>query len=347
MAFLKQPKSEEEVRTLSPSALRKDYNDLASEFLKITEGSYMYCHHCNEFLSKTTFYSDNRYASGCFPVCKKCILAMVEQRKKKNDKPNETKDSVKSVLVMMDLPYIDSFYEDCIKGALDDTRERTRSSPFVTYITSIKSLPQYRGKTWKDSEFEYNPADINAANNRKPRKEIYKIFGSGFSNEDYLYLQDQYDDWKNRTKVDSKSQELYIIRICFKQLDIWKAQRSGKDTTTLDKSLNDLMAAANLQPKQNVGNAATDSLTFGQLIEKWELEKPIPEPSEEFKDVDGIGKYIRVWFKGHLARALGLDNGYSEEYDDYVQQYTVTKAGSQEEGESEDIYNKLFGTVGE
>lgn len=347
MALLKRPKTEEEIKTLSVSALRKDYNDLASEYLKITEGQYVYCHHCNSFLSKTTFYSDDRYASGYFPVCKKCLLALVEQRRGKNDKPCETKESVKNVLMMMNLPYIDSLYDSCVKSNLDNARERVRSSPFLAYITYLKSLHQYQGKTWINSEFDDADPVNGMMTNRKPRKEIYKIFGSGFTNEDYLYLQDQYDDWKSRTQVDSKSQELYITRICFKQLDLWKAQRAGKDTTSLDKSLNDLTAAANLQPKQNVANAATDSLTFGQLIQKWELEKPIPEPSEEFKDVDGIGKYIRVWFKGHLARALGLDNGYSREYDEYIQQYTVNKPNYQEEGESEDVYNKLFGVISE
>ena len=37
-----------------------------------------------------------------------------------------------------------------------------------------------------------------------------------------------------------------------------------------------------------------------------------PEPDPEFKDCDGIGKYIRVWFKGALSHALGLEGGYSK-----------------------------------
>ena len=160
-----------------------------------------------------------------------------------------------------------------------------------------------------------------------------------------MYLQDQYDSWCARTQVDSKSQQTYIVRICFKLLDIYKAQLAGKDTEKLDKSLNDLLAAANLQPRQNVGNAATDSLTFGQLIEKWENEEPIPEPSEEFKDVDNISKFLRVWFKGALSRALNLDNGYSKEYDDYIDEYTVKPPeymGDDGDGD-ESVYTKIFG----
>jgi len=347
MAHIKKAKGEEDIRTMPVAELRKAYSDLASEFKKITEGQYLYCHCCGEFLAKDTFYSNDTNASGYYPICKKCLLAMVEQRKKKTDKPNETKESVKAVLMMMNLPYIDRVYDSCVKGALDNARERTRNSPFSTYITCIKSLHQYDGWTWKDSELDVPYDEEGGNNNRKPRKETIKIFGSGFTNEDYLFLQDQYDDWKIRTTVDGKSAETLVARICFKQLDIWKAQRSGRDTTSLDKSLNELMNAANLQPKQNVANAATDNLTFGQLIEKWELEEPIPEPEDEFKDVDGIGKYIRVWFKGHLARAMGFDNGYSKEYDEYIKQYSVNKPNQQEECVSDSIYNKLFGTLGE
>ena len=112
----------------------------------------------------------------------------------------------------------------------------------------------------------------------------------------------------------------------------------------VDKTYTDLLSSANLLPRQNVGNAATDSLTFGQLIEKWEQEEPIPEASEEFKDIDGIVKYIDVFFKGHLAKMMGLKNGYSHQYDNYMKQYTVTKPEYNEDEGSEAIFDALFGT---
>lgn len=336
-------KTPDQVKATPITILRKDYTSLANEYKKYVDGEVFYCHKCGKYYKKEDFYSDASYKSGLFPMCKQCVLAKVEQRDNKYAKPNETKESVQSVLQMMDLPYIDSFYEDCIKHSIDGG---TKRSPFGIYLPTIKSLPNWKGLRWKDSEFGVEQPTENFSI-REPRREIRKIFGSGFANEDYLYLQDQYDDWTKRTQVDTKSQETYIVRICFKLLEIWKAQKQGKDTSNLDKSLNDLMAAANLQPKQNVSNAASDSLTFGQLIEKWEEEEPIPEPSAEFKDVDGIGKYIRVWFAGHLAKALGLRNAYTKEYDDEVAKYTVTKLEASEDGKSDDIYETLFGKSGE
>lgn len=351
MIRLKPALSEDEVRKTGVAQIRQAYNNLAKDYNRILDGNLYYCHMCNEFHNVDGFYSDKTYASGLFPICKKCLIGMACDYDKKTNQYTDNKQKTMKVLEMMDLPYIDSMYQSALTSCAEDVQDKHRNTAWSHYITVIKSLPNWRGKTWKDSEFGIDDEVVDENGlmfkSKKPRREIYKIFGAGFSTEDYLYLQDQYDDWKARTQVDSKSQETYIIRICFKLLDIWKAQRSGKDTKDLDKSLNDLMAAANLQPKQNVANAATDALTFGQLIEKWENEKPIPEPTDEFKDVDGIGKYLRVWFAGHLSRALGLDNGYSKEYDEYIARYKVSKPEIYEEGSSSDIYNKIFGVDGD
>lgn len=44
-------------------------------------------------------------------------------------------------------------------------------------------------------------------------------------------------------------------------------------------------------------------------------------------------------------RALGLDGGYSKEYDDYVQKYTVEKPQNIDDDDSVDetMYEKVFG----
>ena len=345
MAYLKQAKSEEEIKKMTVTGVRKAYNELSKDYNRIIEGKILYCHKCNNFLSNETFYTSNDYASGYFPICKKCLMQMATDYDKKTNTYIDNEEKTKRVLQLMDLPFIESTYNSALSSIQAEINEKNRGTAWQQYITMLQSLPNWKGKKWKDSEF--GNSSENTLEPRKPRKEIYKLFGSGFSDEDYLYLQDQYDDWKSRTQVDGKSQETYIIQICFKLLDIWKCQKAGKDTDKLIKSLNDLMAAANLQPKQNVGNASTDSLTFGQLIEKWEMEKPIPEPSPEFADVDGIGQYIRVWFSGWLGKALGLKNTYTEEFDEYTKKYTVTKPNYTDEENSESTYEKIFGKESE
>lgn len=348
MAYLMPAKDEKEIKSLGVSAVRTYAVKLGETYNKIINGDYVYCHACNDFHPVSSFYNDKRYGSGLYPICKKGLLAEATDYDKDKKIYIDNREKTIKVFKKLDLPFIDSIYQSALQTTQEAAGEKNRATAFQHMLTIIKSLPQYKGLTFDNSEFgDTGNPDDKQLSKRQPRKEIIKLFGGGFSNEDYLYLQDQYDDWCARTQVDSKSQQTYVTQICLTLLDIYKDRKLNKDVTKKLESLDKLMNAANLQPKQNVSNAATDSLTFGQLIEKWENEDPIPEPTEEFKDVDGIGKYIRVWFTGWLSKALGLKaNVFTEEYDEEIKKYTVDKPDEYEEGTSNDIYDRLFGTEG-
>ena len=347
MAYLKQSRSEAEIKAATVSKVKSYYNELARDYDRVINQDYILCPVCGEFVTRDNFYTDKRYAIGVYPQCKKCVLAEVEQRKNKNDKPNETKDSVQKMLQKMDLPYIDSLYESLCKDVADEINEKNKRSPFLAYLPPIKSLPNWKGKTYADSEFE--PGVITDEEevklNQKTIKAAKKRFGAGiYNNEQYMFLEQEYQDWTHRYSCENKSQELLFQRICCKELEINEAQRAGKDTKELDKTLQDLLGSANLKPSQNNSNALTEAKTFGQLIEKWENEKPIPEPDEEFKDVDRIGLYIDVFFKGHLSKMMGLKNGFSSLYEKFMRKYTVNKPEYDEDSDSEILFEQIFGS---
>ena len=346
MAKLLEPLSQEEVKKIPVAELRKEYIKLANFLMRILNGGLIYCSHCGKWKNVSSFYSSSTSFDKIeHYACRECILNECTDVDKSGNRIDNKQKTIKT-FERLNWYFNEKTYDDQLVKISEGTGEKIRSTAVQQWIVMMKTLSQYIGYDFSNSEFLEDGDVIELTSKRKPRKEIIKLFGSGFTTEDYLYLQDQYDDWCSRTEVDGKSQQTYIIRICFKLLDIYKAQRSGKDTEKLDKSLNDLLAAANLQPRQNVGNASTDSLTFGQLIEKWEKEDPIPEPEEQFKDVDNISKFLNVWFKGSLSRSLNLDNGYSKEYDDYIKEYTVKPPEymGDDDDSDENIYKKIFGT---
>ena len=345
IANLRQAKTKEEIKKLTVNGVKKAYDELAVDYNHLINLDYIYCPECGKWKSANSFYKSNKTKSGIeHLMCKACILDACTDVDKDGVRIDNRQKTIET-FKRLDWVFVESDYNSQLVTLQENVGEKIRSTAVQTFIVMIASLPQYRGKTFKDSEFlDEDEAVLELTNKRKPRKEIMKLFGSGFTNDDYLYLQDQYDDWCARTQVDSKSQQTYIVRICFKLLDIYKAQKAGKDTEKLDRSLNDLLAAANLQPRQNVGNAATDSLTFSQLIQKWELEKPIPEPDPDLCDVSGIGKKIRVWFGGWLANALGLDVPQSQEYTEEIEKYTIRKPEAKEEDGNSNIYNKMYGS---
>lgn len=348
MAYIMDRKSDAEIQSLGVKAVKDYAKKLSDTYGKILDGNLVYCHGCNEFHASTNFYNDKRFASGVYPLCKKQLIEMATDYDKKNKIRIDNREKTIKVFQMLDIPFIDSVYQSALQTTQEAVGEKNRATAFQHMLTIVKSLPQYKGMTFENSEFGDlgNPEDEQLSK-RKPRREIIKLFGSGFSNEDYLYLQDQYDDWCARTQVDSKSQQMYVVQICMQSLEIYKDRKANKDVTKKIDSLDKLMNSANLQPKQNVGNAATDSLTFGQLIEKWENEEPIPEPDPELSDVSGIGKKLRVWVAGWLGYALGLDIPQTEEFREEVEKYTVTKPQEQEKTISSSIHEKLFGKIEE
>lgn len=347
MAYLKQSRSEAEIKSATVSKVKTYYNELARDYDRIINQDYILCPVCGEFISRDNFYSDKRFAIGVFPQCKKCILAEVEQRSKKNDKPNETKTSVQKMLQKMDLPYIDSLYESLCKDVADEINEKNKRSPFLAYLPPIKSLPQWKSKTYADSEFEegiISEEEEEINENSRILKSAKKRFGNSYNNVELIFLENEYQDWTRRYQCENKAQELLFKRVCFKELDIDRAQKEGKDTKELDKTLQELLGSLNLKPSQNNSNALTESKTFGQLIEKWENEKPIPEPDEDFRDVDRIGLYIDVFFKGHLSKMMGLKNGFSSLYEKFIRKYTVSKPEYEEDEDTEVLFEQIFGT---
>lgn len=330
------PQTVAQVKRLTLDKLKTEYNELAEEYNRIIGRKIIYCGMCGDYLPEEEFMPSAEFKSGIFPICRKCLLDMATDYDRKNARRLDNRSKTLRVFHMLNLPFIEEKYNYYLEKG-----DPTAAQQLLAYV---RSAPTMKDKAWSDVIIERPASTASMGESGPARAEIKKLFGSGFSEEDYIFLQDQYDDWRARTQVDSKSQETYVQQICLSLLEIDKDRKMGKDVTNKLRALDILMNSANLQPKQNVSNAAANTLTFGQLIEKWENERPISEPSEEFKDVDGIEKYIRVWFTGWLSKALGLKaNVFTTEFDKEISQYEVKRPDYDEDDETNNIYNEIFG----
>lgn len=176
---------------------------------------------------------------------------------------------------------------------------------------------------------------------KKAKLKSVKFFGTGFEDDDYVFLEDEYLDWTTRHECSTKAQEEIFKQICYEQLDILKAKRKGLPTKDLTKTLQDLLDTANLKPKQTKDNTLAEQNTFGTLIRKWENEKPIPEPDETWKDVDNIAKYITIYFLGHLCKMMGIKNTYARMYEQEMAKYKVDKPEYEDDDEA--LFDAVFG----
>lgn len=323
----------------------------------ISNPSTLVCQKCGERLDSKTFYSTKSTFYETYlkiPICKDCLDDLYQEyysKYKSSGHTNPDRKAVERVCMVIDVYYKDSIFDSAMKSW-----EKDGSTPLIIYYMRNTRLRAYMNKTYDDTLLDkhiaaknkevvvsiYNDADVELD---KRVSEGEKIFGAGFDREDYVYLYTQYMDWIARHECETKSKEELIKQICFVQLDLLKANRSGDDTKDLNLTLTKLMDAAKLQPKQNAGDTTADNQTLGTLIDKWENTRPIPEIDEELKDVDKIGAYIDTFFRGHLAKMAGIKNGFSNLYDKFMSRYTASKPEYIEDEDSESLFEAVFGSA--
>lgn len=349
MAFLPDIKTPDEVKKLTMSKVKAEYNKIAAVYAKIIEREIIFCDKCGEPFSKYNFYTDKRCAMGYRPICKECVQKVVEQRVKPRDEPNITKESFKEGLKLLDRPYIKKLYDDCMNNSGVDTGERSKRSVFSSYMTQLLTLPQHRNdriKCYADSDRDDDDDDgaFTSQVNENSRfvKTGRKRFGEEQSPAQLYFLEYHYEDFLSRYEVNLKSQEVLIQEVVYKMLELKEARLQHKETSKLDKDLQDLMGSLNMKPSQNNSELFNDAKTFGQMIDEQEKEKPIPEPEGVFKDIDHIAMLVDGFFRGHLVKMMGIKNAWSQFYDRIMEKYTVKKSSDVEE-DDEDIFNDYFG----
>lgn len=268
----------------------------------------MICLKCDgSFPFRDGFYSTSDtdfYPLGKLPICKGCCQANIEEK---------GFDSFLDLLRLINKPlYDDTFRDD-----------------YFEYVKNINSLPQYRKTTFLESTLFNENKALSTLKRAKPQelseedlRESEDFWGIGKSEREYLWLNHQFSDYLSRYEVDGKTLEDLIVEICLTRLDIRNRREAGSDVDKQMKTLNDLLTSANLKPSQETGNQSVEQETFGTLIKKWEDTRPIQDDSE-WKKNDSIGKYLKVWFTGHLMRMFDIENKDEEEYYEELNKYTV------------------------
>lgn len=311
------------------------------------------CFYCgNEYVESNYYKSFGNFFNniGRIPYCKQCIEKFYQYYFDKYTNegcltPEE--NAVKRVCMAMDIYYTKANFDSAMNKIKKDNMN---ISPMGQYMKTI-GFTQYKNKSYDDTVSDEEKEKLatslldmsNISDSRNVDEKTIKFFGAGFTDEDYGFLKEEYDDWVARHECKTKAQEEVFKRICFKQLEILKATRRGEDTKNLDATFQNYLDTAKLQPKQNSGDTTADNQTFGTLIDKWENERPLPEIDEELRDVDKIALYVDIFFRGHLSKMMGLKNGLSNLYSKFMKKYTVEKPEYSDEENSEVLFDAIFG----
>lgn len=304
------------------------------------------CSMCGERFSKqqtnfpashSPFFSGN---NNYLTICNSCFNNSTDQYQEILGSQDE---AIKRMCLHWDM-YLSESTLNSVKK-IDINRSRIKE-----YVKQL-NLSQNAWKTYDDymKECESDAItciedleNINEDGSIKVKANSVKIWGFGFSPEDYEYMNNQFSDWKSRVVVDSKAREVLVRELCKLELQKNNALLEGKVdlyqklVDTYQKTLD----RANLTPKQEDANDKASEKPMGVMIDMFENEHPIPEPNEEWKDVDGIIKLLTIYFLGHLCKMLGLKNRYSKMYEEEMDKYRVS-IPELEETDDEDVFDFL------
>lgn len=181
-------------------------------------------------------------------------------------------------------------------------------------------------------------------------QEVIDFWGTGFDKDYYRYVQSRYDVWtKDVEKPMPVSTEALYKQICDTEAIIVRRAMSGADTDKPKATLINLLGALNEKPsqKQQQGTDSADEefekISFGMGIRMCETMRPIPKPDPEYNDVDGIVRYITIWFLGHLCKMLGIKNTYCKMYEEEMERLRVEREISPDE-DDDAAFDEIFGS---
>lgn len=298
-----------------------------------------------------TSYSFLYKGIGYLPYCKTCVDGMYDSYL---SACNDPKKAVRQMCRKLDL-----YWSDVIFDYVE--RKNTDRTMMTAYITRANNA-QYAGKCYDDTlieegtlwdDPEYRPAVIQQILSEEMQEDLYvdqaiiDFWGADFAPDFLLKLDKRYKEWTDGEGDLDKGSISLFKQICILEETIARDAAAGRSVDKNMNTLNTLLGSANLKPvqKKTEADAAMENTPFGVWIDRWEHKRPVPEPDPMFKDVDGIVRYITIWFYGHISKTLGIQNVYCEMYEKEMEKMKVNRpeAFDEEVDDDEVVFNSIFG----
>ena len=291
--------------------------------------------------------------SGYLPVCNDCVETVFDEYMKKFC---DARAAMKRLCMKLDLYWNDSIFDMVEKTVATHSKVRA-------YIGKT-NLVRYIDKTYDDtlddeSRVKLSVTDISPVlPEQKPdtveiSPEVISFWGPGYTPEMYAELEQRRGHWMSRlpegTKVDM-GMEILIRQGCCLELDINRDRLAGKSIEKSVSALNTVLGSLKLKPdqKRDGGDAEAERTPMGVWIQRWEEQRPVPDPDPELQDQDGVVKYITTWFLGHLCKMLGIRNGYCKLYEDAMKEKAEELDMEEDIEIDEELFNDIFaGTTGD
>ena len=292
--------------------------------------------------------------TGYLPICNNCVEDMYDAYLKEL---GSDKEALRRMCMKLDLYWNESIYKMVEKTTSITSRVRSyiTKTNIIRYIDKTfddtlreESLLGFSPKEDEEAKIpvEDTPVEIQLSEEECViEQDVIDFWGPGYTPKMYMELQQRFNYWKNKFPNDAEMDigtEAILRQICSLEIEINKDRAAGKSIDRNINVLNTLLGSAQLKPAQKVDTDAVDGSTpMGVWIKRWENERPIPDPDPELEDVDGIVRYISIWFLGHLCKMLGIRNTYCKLYEDELSKMRIARPEF-EDDDDETLFNNIF-----
>ena len=143
---------------------------------------------------------------------------------------------------------------------------------------------------------------------------LERKWGKGLSDDDYGYLEAEYQGWAKTKDVDNKSVDLLIREVCLQQLKMRKIRENGDDVEKKDvEILTSLMDKCSITPdKEKESSSSRSQAAFGVWLKDVETLSPAEwvENQKLFKDVEGIDDYVKRTYDRAVKNYIGMQRDF-------------------------------------
>lgn len=208
------------------------------------------------------------------------------------------------------------FDKDLYKSVLNQI-ENNKGEVISIYVTKVNSLPQYKNKTFINSE----PLDREEEKIDRDRINdpvLIKRWGRSYNEEELYFLEQHYAEWCERVDNSALPTDKMIRRICAKELEVENARLNRvQNIDKLEDSLTKLMDNASLTPKTMSATNETESTkVFGVWLREIEKYKPAEffDKKDLYDDFDGIKDYFNRFVFRPLKNLLCGTREFDKEF---------------------------------
>lgn len=143
---------------------------------------------------------------------------------------------------------------------------------------------------------------------------LEKKWGRGLNEDDYAYLETEYQEWAKTKDVENKSVDILIREVCMKQMDIRKLREAGNEVPKKDhETLMLLMDKCSITPdKEKETSSSKSQAAFGTWLKDVETLSPAEwvENQKLFKDVEGIDDYVKRTYDRAVRNYIGMQRDF-------------------------------------